>query len=49
VVQSTGARSLLARDGTTLTIAEEDWRGGRDAIGLIDRVAPREVTVPAIQ
>jgi hypothetical protein len=23
--------------------------GGRDAIGLIDRVAPREVTVPAIQ
>jgi hypothetical protein len=48
VVQGAGARSVLALDGTTLSIIEQDWRGGRDAVGLIDRFAPRELMVPAI-
>jgi hypothetical protein len=47
VVQDPNARNVLARDGTVLPIFVDEWRDGRDALRLVDRLAPRDVIVPS--
>jgi predicted Zn-dependent peptidase len=46
VVQDPDTRNVLARDGTVLPIVANDWRDGRDAVRLVDRLAPGAVMVP---
>jgi hypothetical protein len=45
VVRDEYARSVLARDGTSFVIEPASWKGGYNAIALVDRYAPAEVVV----
>jgi zinc protease len=46
VVQDPGARSVFATSGTQLRVYADEWRDGNAAMALIDRLAPRAVSVP---
>jgi hypothetical protein len=46
VIREQSARSVIGRDGTVLQILAADWRDGRAALGLVDRLAPAEIVVP---
>ncbi len=39
-------RSVVGRDGSVVTIDAAQWREGRHAIKLVDRLAPRDLVVP---
>src|SRR5262249_26783028 len=45
VVHSGDARLVINRDGTSLMVIPNEWKGGNNAIALIDRHAPPEVVV----
>ncbi len=45
VVRDPDVRMVLSRDGSSLRIGGSDWKGGRDALPLIDRVAPPTLLV----
>lgn len=49
VVVLTGgpSRTVLCRDGSALTINESEWKDGRAALNLVDRLAPAAVVVAA--
>jgi Peptidase M16 inactive domain len=47
VLQGPQQRHVLARDGSAVPIFQGDWHGGRDAMHLVDRHAPRDLVVPA--
>jgi hypothetical protein len=46
VVQNRGSREVVGRDGSVLGVFEDEWRDGRHALGLVDRLAPRQLLVP---
>ena len=45
VVRDPDARMVISRDGSSLRIGMSEWKGGRDALPLIDRVAPQALVV----
>jgi hypothetical protein len=47
VLREQGIRSLLGRDGTVLQVFENEWRDGRGAIGLVDKLTPPAVVIDA--
>lgn len=47
VVREPDVRSVIGSDGTVLQVFASDWRDGRTAVSLVDRLAPAELLVPA--
>jgi hypothetical protein len=46
VIQEPDARSVLGIDGAGVTLAATDWRDGKAALTLVDRLAPPDKLVP---
>jgi hypothetical protein len=39
-------RSIVGSDGAVLLMEATEWREGRRAIRLVDRLAPRDLVIP---
>jgi hypothetical protein len=46
VIREPDVRSVIGSDGTVLQVFAADWRDGRTALGLVDRLAPADLVIP---